>query len=287
MRSLITRSVSRCALTALMLIGCGQQAFAQDGKGAYISTSASASAWLISQYPGKEEYLVSPNGKYWLIMGMDGRLALYEGTSSQDRKKLLWDPSGAPGQGNYFLNMQNDGNLAVWSGIPMTPSAVANGWTSGTPEGPGNYYLMVQDDANVVVYRGSGPLDSHGPIWSRFTGKIGQPKPQDNRTVIGKGTLPDCSRVEWRQVYNARLETARQDAIAYLYVDKASLEKSKQAIQTCAAEGAVAGIVAGLFTGAGSVPAAKAAFSACLVRNHVEEAVANSIQIAVETTCAW
>jgi hypothetical protein len=260
---------------------------AQGGNGAYISTTAKTSAWLIAQHPNKEEYLVSPNGRYWLIMGMDGRLGLYEGKSLQDRSKLLWSKNGAPGLGNYFLNMQNDGNLAVWSGIPSTSSAKANGWTSGTPGPAGNYFLVVQDDANVVVYRGTGPKDNQGALWFRLTGRISQAPASEDRTVIGRGTLPDCSRMEWRQVYNATLKTARQDAVAYLYLNHTAIQAAQGAIQSCAAQGAVAGIIAGLFTGAGSLPAAKAAFSACLASNNVEKSVTDSIVITVESTCDW
>lgn len=143
----------------------------ENGK-AIITTSSTQSAWLITESGKFEGHMTSPSGRFHLIMQMDGRLGLYEGNSIQDRSKLVWSANGAPGFGDYFLNMQNDGNLAIWRGKPMTASAIADQWTSGTPGLPGNYFLMVQDDGNVVVYRGAGPQDNQGALWSSMHGKV-------------------------------------------------------------------------------------------------------------------
>lgn len=255
--------------------------------GAYIATTPKQSNWLISKVKVKESYLVSPNGRYWLIMQADGRLALYEGSSVMDRSNMLWSENGAPGLGSYFLNLQNNGDLAVWSGEPMTKSAVANGWSTGTPVGPGHYFLIVQDDANVVIYKGTGPKDVQGLVWSRFTGPA-TPSIPGGPPVLAEFYLPDCTRMEWRQVYNATLKTGRQPAKLYVDVDQAQSQEVVGAIKSCAAQAFAAGIGAGAATtGVSAVAAAKGALGACLAEKNIPNSIVGSLEFHVESRCEW
>ena len=254
---------------------------------AFISSSPNESSWLISQAGIVESYLVSPSGRYWLIMQTDGRLALYEGDSIDDRENLVWSVNGAPGLGRYFLNMQNDGNLAVWSGDPTTPDHKADGWTSETPFGAGNYFLIVQDDGNVVVYKGTGPKDSCGALWSRFTGRIVAPATED-RIAIAHADLPPCSRVEWRQVYNAKFESGPQTATLYLYLDRNLINQAASEINECVKDAAIAALLAGIFSGgAAAVPAAQVAFSACLAKKGIQNSIIAAMQFHLETQCHY
>jgi len=98
------------------------------------------------------EQLVSPNGKYRLLMQEDGNLVVYEGS------KALWS-SGTWGNPGAFTTMQADGNLVVYLGGKAL-------WDAGTWGFPGAS-LILQDDANLVIYHAGHP------VWDRLSGYIG------------------------------------------------------------------------------------------------------------------
>jgi len=68
---------------------------------------------------------------------------------------------------SYFLTMQNDGNLVLYSNDHFVSSNAI--WSSGTHgKGHGPHHLRMQEDGNLVVY------DSHNkPTWSSETYKKG------------------------------------------------------------------------------------------------------------------
>ena len=213
----------------------------------------------------------------------------YEGQTVQDRSKLIWSANGAPGFGKYFLNMQNDGNLAIWRGTPMTASAIADQWTSGTPGVPGNYFLMVQDDGNVVVYRGTGPQDNQGALWSSMHGKVPLAQTQsDNRIKLGEMTITPCSKVEWRQLYNATTKFGEQRVAAFLHVNNQAFSSSRQICENCAKQATVAATISAIFTSASAaLPAFKLTFGACLASSNIDKSIADSISLSTETTCHY
>lgn len=92
-------------------------------------------------------------GSYVFDMQNDGNLVVY--TSSG---RPLWS-SGTWGNAGDWTVMQSDGNLVVYNahGSPL--------WSTGTSGNPGSYAAM-QSDSNLVVYGPSGPL------WSWWTGRI-------------------------------------------------------------------------------------------------------------------
>ncbi len=222
-------------------------------------------------------------------MQMDGTLALFEGKTSQDRSKPIWLVNGTPGLGNYFLNMQNDGNLAIWRGKPMTKSAIADQWTSGTPGLLGNYFLMVQDDGNVVVYRGKGPQDNQGVLWSRMHGKVPLAQTNsDSRIKLGELTITPCSKTEWRQLYNATTKFGEQRLAAYLHINSQNFNSARQICENCAREATVAATISSIFTSASAaLPAFKVTFAACLANNNIDKNIADSISLSTETTCNY
>lgn len=95
------------------------------------------------------QYLVSQDGRYRLVMQSDGNLVLY----SPNRPIWSTGTSGRPA--NRFI-VQDDGNMVLYG-----PSNYY--WASGT-NGRGGTVLVVQDDGNLVLYNPQGR-----PIWSTGT----------------------------------------------------------------------------------------------------------------------
>jgi len=89
--------------------------------------------------PGQS--LVSPNGKYALLMQFDGNLVLVHPWTPGIRAVFA---SGTVGHPGAVAVMQFDGNLVVYLGTrPL--------WSTGTFGNPGAW-LALQDDGNLVVY---------------------------------------------------------------------------------------------------------------------------------------
>ncbi|WP_433220964.1 NlpC/P60 family protein [Dactylosporangium sp. CS-047395] len=97
---------------------------------------------------GPDQYIVSTNGAYRLVMQGDGNLVLYGPAGP------VWATYTSAGAS--VLANQTDGNLVVY------PNAGGVSWASGSGGGGGT--LVVQDDGNLVLY-GSG-----GPTWTTYTG---------------------------------------------------------------------------------------------------------------------
>lgn len=91
--------------------------------------------------------LVSPNGRFLLIMQKDGNLVEYE-----DGNRAVWASGTSTPQS--IVRMQDDGNVVV----------IAPGnrpvWATST-DGNRNATLELQDDGNVVVY-----AQGHRAVWS-------------------------------------------------------------------------------------------------------------------------
>ena len=66
----------------------------------------------------------------------------------------------------------------TWSG---------GGWSNAvyTTDQTNNYFLILQDDGNMVIYLGSGPQDGHGAIWA--TGTNGKKQKPDPSKTAAKG----------------------------------------------------------------------------------------------------
>lgn len=99
-------------------------------------------------YP--DQSLYSCDGRFRLVLQLDGNLVLYQGGTP------LWD-SATAGRSSAVAIMQMDGNFVIYdsAGNPI--------WASGTPNNPGAY-LAVQNDGNVVVYSASNQ-----PLWATHT----------------------------------------------------------------------------------------------------------------------
>ena len=124
--------------------------------------------------PGEElaqgESVVSPNGKYRLILQNDGNLVLYATASDT----ALWD-SRTVGQSDRRLVMQHDGNLVLYE-LPLAQLKAL--WHSGTHDSPGAF-LTVGDDGDLNI-----GLDDGTVLWSTGTA-VSDPvsRPDPVRTI--------------------------------------------------------------------------------------------------------
>ncbi|MGD8306707.1 MAG: hypothetical protein PVF17_08645 [Ignavibacteria bacterium] len=130
-----------------------------------IGTSCLVAKPGVNTFLNKNEYMVSPNGKYFLIMQEDGNLVLYRGSGPGDQHEVMWNSSTHTGQNtDSFMAIQEDGNLVVYRGAPGDYSTPA--WNSKTYGQSGNYFLNVRDNGTIAVCKGTGPNDNQGEIWS-------------------------------------------------------------------------------------------------------------------------
>lgn len=255
-----------------------------------LSTADSA---VLAAAPGKNVYLrvnermVSPSGNVVLVMQSDGNLVAYKSNCVGNPSCAVWNSQTSRQQGEYFLAMQEDGNVVIYSGSPENNTGVV--WPSQSQGALGNYFLALQDDENLVVYRGTGPSDNQGAIWSTKTGLLNAgPAPSNGRVQLGWTNITPCSKMEWRQVYNATLKTAEQRLYGYAYVDQAALNRAKTDIEQCLVQAVGAcGIASLTASHAACLPAFKVQFAACLKGRNVEQTVVNSVRLSAESQCMW
>jgi thioredoxin 1 len=114
-------------------------------------------------YLATNDYLVSANGLYFVIMQGDGNLCIYHGSDPAHQGAFVWNSGVAPGIGQYFVIMQSDGNLVVYKGSdPAHQGAFV--WNSGKAPGAGVYSATMQNDGNLVVTTGTTVLWSAQPL---------------------------------------------------------------------------------------------------------------------------
>jgi hypothetical protein len=105
-----------------------------------------------------DDYLVSPNGQFRLVMQSDGNLCVYGPAG------WVWGTQATAPGGRFFAVMQSDGNFCVYKGAPNQNL----GWLWGTQvtiPGGGRCFATVEDDGSFNVYRGTGPNDNQGLLW--------------------------------------------------------------------------------------------------------------------------
>lgn len=64
--------------------------------------------------------------------------------------------------GNFFLTMQDDGNLVIYNTVESEPKPI---WSSKTSGPIASYFLVMEEDGNLRVYPGvsTNKLGSHAP----------------------------------------------------------------------------------------------------------------------------
>jgi len=108
--------------------------------------------------------LSSPNGLYSLWMQTDGNVVLYNG-QNDNPAQARWATHTGPGQFTPSqLIMQGDGNLVLYDTSNQAR------WASGTSRQIGAF-LEVQNDGNVVIYTADQTTESpDGALWATGTG---------------------------------------------------------------------------------------------------------------------
>ena len=96
------------------------------------------------------EYLTAPGGQYYLAMQTDGNLCLYT-----QQGRLLWASSTQGNPGAYAV-MQSDGNFCIYPAGGGTEL-----WMTATQAWPGSTFC-VQDDGNLCIY----PSNGGGDVWA-------------------------------------------------------------------------------------------------------------------------
>ncbi len=95
----------------------------------------------IEQKLASGDYIVSPNGRFVMVMQPDGNLVTYYG------KKAVW-ASNTSGQYDAYTVLQSDGNVVIYrkDGAPA--------WASNTMSSGANS-LQLQDDGNMYIMAGT------------------------------------------------------------------------------------------------------------------------------------
>ena len=114
------------------------------------SATAGCGVLTANQTVAVNQPIVSCDGRFKLVLGGDGNLVLYQGSTA------LWSAK-TYGKGGTKAYMQGDGNFVIYtaSGSPV--------WSTGTA-GNSGASLSVQDDGNVVIYSAAGK-----GLWSTGT----------------------------------------------------------------------------------------------------------------------
>lgn len=101
-------------------------------------TSRATNTLTSGQVLEQNQFIVSPGGRYVLVMQGDGNLVMYSGTSA------VW-ASGTGGNPGAFLGIQDDGNIVIYKSDRRTPL-----WATSTASDTTR--LVMQDDGNLVAY---------------------------------------------------------------------------------------------------------------------------------------
>lgn len=68
----------------------------------------------------------------------------------------------------FFVLMQNNGNFVIYKGSgPADNQGMV--WASNTNRQTGDYFSAMQADGNFVIYNGTGPADNRGVVWAYNT----------------------------------------------------------------------------------------------------------------------
>ncbi len=135
----VTRVLALSGLALVLALPTASGAATLNGSARSSRASSSPSLLLAGASLHDGSSLTSPNGVYSLDMQTDGNLVLYwEG-------KAIW-ASRTPHHPGDFAILQTDGNFVVYQGRRAL-------WSSQSARGGKSaYYLRLQNDGNLVVY---------------------------------------------------------------------------------------------------------------------------------------
>jgi hypothetical protein len=115
-----------------------------------------------NEFLSVDDYIESPQRKFYAIMQGDGNFVVYRGTRD-DPQGALWHTNSYGAPGKYYAIMQGDGNFAVYKGAPPPPKRGAL-WHTKKHGAKGDFFAVIQDDGNFVVYKGTS-LTEYQEVW--------------------------------------------------------------------------------------------------------------------------
>jgi serine/threonine protein kinase len=157
----LSRPISVIVAAALLLILVTVVVLLEVG-GGHSGNTTRVSTISSGGYLQPGHSMVSPNGRYSLVMQSDGNLVEY----STPSRIVQWE-SGTSGNFNAYVVMQSDGNLVIY---PPGKTAPAPGqptsaiWQTGTLGHPGASSSLLNSGVLVVRSPGSG-----GVLWATPT----------------------------------------------------------------------------------------------------------------------
>lgn len=150
-----------------------------------------ASSLTREQSLGVEERILSPDGRYQLVLQKDGNLVLY-GLKGRVLGGATW-ATDTNGQGGKLAVLQSDGNFVLYG--PRGRVLGGALWSSRT-NGQDVVSLNLQNDGNLVLYRRDGSA-----AWATDT--VEPPPPPPKNPYCCNVSRADGSRL-WQQTIYAR-----------------------------------------------------------------------------------
>jgi hypothetical protein len=135
----------------------------------------------IQAVPGRSAQLTSVNGHLECIRSADNRFFLLLSSTGEISVQInkpngccLYRSNKISANGKYFLDLQENGNLAIWNGeIKEGNLQYATGSFCGKPTAKAAVYLVMQNDGNAAIYPGdrkNHDKDRPRAIWSSMHG---------------------------------------------------------------------------------------------------------------------
>jgi len=170
----------RCKLSAaaVAVVGitahpvCASEDISRLAPGSFLTGTPGHNGDVFSpmQKGGSPAELVSANGRFKLILQLDGNLVVADFAPEMKANPYIWTTGPASAPERFRLSMQEDGGLIVYR-APYDATSVEPIWRFGSPRELGTYTLVMQDDGNVVVYKVRSPGFGDA-IWSYRSGAI-------------------------------------------------------------------------------------------------------------------
>jgi hypothetical protein len=106
----------------------------------------------------------SLNGNYMGRLANNGQFCISK-TFGPPAQRGLWCTPGKP-KDEYFMAMQPDGNLCIYSGTSPENRHGDSKWCASSNRGVSFYFVQLQDDSRLCVYKGTDPEHKNGDaIW--------------------------------------------------------------------------------------------------------------------------